>query len=339
MTSTAALALDMLRGAVRGRPGRRGRFGGGSSSGPLPPVCFLVATSAHGLLLYERGELVQIVSGSCYGISRCGEWWLAFQRHGDFGRIVRFRLDGRRVRQLHTVLSGLNYGVHQLDVIGERLIVVDTVKNRLLVYDDVAALRRRSWRCWSSQVYPVGVRETTDYRWDRLTCRLDSATYRHYNSVFHHGDRLYVVAHNRTVQSGRRSQLFVLDDDFTVREVRDLGAADVHNFWTDGVRQVYCASAKGTVRVDGVDAVSVGGYTRGLSIASDLLLVGASRYETERHARERGNGCVHAIAPDLTVLGQVTVPRTQIHEVRRVDAAELGLSNTVAAPAVFRVPR
>jgi hypothetical protein len=305
----------------------------------MPAACFLVATSAYGVLLHEPGQLTRIVPGNCYGITRCGEWWLAFQRHGDFGRIVRFQLHRRRARHLHTVLHGLNYGVHQLDVIGDRMIVVDTLKNRLLVYDDVAKLRRRSWRCWTSQVYPVGVREAADFRWDRLACQRDSAVYRHYNSVFRHDGRLYVVAHNRTVASGRRSQLFVLDDEFAVREVRDLDAADVHNFWTDGIRQLYCASAKGTVRLDGIDAVSLGGYTRGLSIASDMLLVGVSRYELDRNARDRADGCVYAVAPDMTVLGHVTVPRTQIHEVRRVDAAELGLSNTTATPGSFAAVR
>lgn len=335
MTTAAALAVDRLRGTVRGKP-RRIEASGES----MPAVCFLVATSAHGVVLYERGRLISIVPGNCYGMTRCGEWWYVFQRHGEFGRVVRFQLDGHDIRHRQTVLSGLNYGVHQLDFVGDRMIVVDTLKNRLLVYEDVARLRGRSWRCWVGQIYPIGVRETADYRWDRLACRRDSPTYRHYNSLFHHDGMLHVVAHNRTVESGRRSELFVLDEQFTVREVRDLGAADVHNFWTDGTRKLYCASAKGTLRLDGVDAVSLGGYTRGLSVATDMLLVGVSRYELERHARDRGDGCVYAVAPDMTVLGHLVIPRTQIHELRRVDVAELGLSNAAPTPsAVFTIRR
>jgi hypothetical protein len=335
VTSTAALALDQLRSPVRARPKRVAEH----RSGPFPAVSFLVATSTHGVVLYEREQFIRIVPGNCYGITRCGDWWMAFQRQGDFGRVVRFQVVGRRARHLQTVLYGLNYGIHQLDFVGDRLIVVDTLKNRLLVYDGAARLRRASWRRWTCQVYPIGVREVADFRWDRLACRRDATTYRHFNSVFQHDGRLHVVAHNRTVESGRRSQLYVLDDGFTVLEVRDLNAADVHNYWTDGTRELYCASAKGTVRLDGADAVALGGYTRGLSVASDLLLVGSSRFEPERRAREQGDGCVHAIAPDLTALGHVTLPRTQIHEIRRLDATELGLSNEDATAAVFTVRR
>src|SRR5689334_19489703 len=113
MTTAAALAFGRLRGAARIRP-RRVEATGES----MPPVCFLVATSAHGVVMYERGRLIPVVPGNCYGMSRCGEWWYVFQRQGDFGRIVRFRLDGPRIRQLETVVSGLNYGVHQLDFVG-----------------------------------------------------------------------------------------------------------------------------------------------------------------------------------------------------------------------------
>ncbi|HEV7900061.1 MAG TPA: hypothetical protein VGP31_19685 [Planosporangium sp.] len=327
--------LDVLRGPKRGRPRAVVAGGGGS----FPAVRFLVATSGHGVVLYDRGRLVRVVPGNCYGLTRCGDWWFGFQRQGAFGRIVRFQLVGRHARHLRTVLYGLNYGVHQVDFVGDRLVVVDTLKNRLLVYDDATHAGRRSWRCWSSQVYPVGVREVADFRWDRLRCDRDSLGYRHFNSVFRHRDRLYLVAHNRTVASGRRSQLYVLDDALVVREIRDLGSADVHNFWTDGTRQLFCASAKGTLRLDGVDAVALGGYTRGLSVSGDLLLVGSSRFDVQRRSRGDGDGQVHAVTTDFSVLGHVVLPRTQIHEIRRVDAADLGLSNEAeAVPVAFTAP-
>jgi hypothetical protein len=87
------------------------------------------------------------------------------------------------------------------------------------------------------------------------------------------------------------------------------------------------------VRLDGADVMSTGGYTRGLSVSADHVLVGSSRLHLDRRVREQGDGHVHIMATDFSVVGRVTVPATQIHEIRRVDAAELGMSNE-AGPAV-----
>lgn len=313
-------------------------------SGEVPDICFLVATSGRGLLLYRRGRLMRLLRGSCYGLTCHDGWWYAFQQLGSYGRIARFRLEGGRPSRLSTVLTGLNYGIHQIDFIDGALVLVDTLKDRLLVYEDAPRLRQVSWRRWSQQVYPAGVRTVRDYRWDRLRGGRDAKACWHFNSVFATGGTVYLVAHNRSVLSGRRSQLFVLDGEFRVREVRELGAADVHNFWTDGVREMFCASARGALRgAAGAGAglvagagpsagVALGGYLRGLSVGGDFVLVGSSRLAAGRQAREAGDGLVHVLDAGLAAVGQVRMPGTQVYEIRRVDAADLALSAAPAAP-------
>jgi hypothetical protein len=304
--------------------------------GTMPPFGFLVSTSRHGLLLFDGGRLTELLHGECYGLTNRGSWWYAYRRVRAHGQIVRFHLEGCRARSVQIVLHGLNYGIHQVDFIEGRLVLVDTVKNRLLIYDGADALRGRSWQCWSWQVYPTGVREVADFRRDRLRCTRDSPHYRHFNSVFARGSEVYLVAHNRTRSSGRRSELYVLDRDLAPREIRDLRTAEVHNYWTDGQQEIICASAKGTLRVDGVDVAQFGTYTRGLSVGPDHILVGGSQHAAQRWGRDEGDGRVHVLDRSFRVLGRLTIPGTQVHEVRRVDGYELALSDAVD-PAAGRV--
>jgi hypothetical protein len=315
--------------------------------GELPPFAFMVSTSRHGLLLFDRGRLTRLLDGDCYGLTRRGPCWYAYQGRRGHGRIVRFRLQDCAARSRQVVLRGLNYGIHQVDFVGERLVLVDTLKNRLLVYDDVDRLRGASWQRWSRQVYPTGIREVADYRRDRLGCDRDSPHYRHFNSVFARGDEVYLVAHNRSRSSGRRSELYVLDAELAPLQVRDLRTAEVHNYWTDGNRELVCGSAKGTLRADGVDVAQLGGYTRGLSVGPEHVLVGGSQHAAQREGRDGGEGQVHALDRSFRVLGRLVIPGTQVHEVRRVDGWELALSNAMGvtgapagtAPVERRSPR
>lgn len=309
----------------------------------VPRIRFLVTTSVHGVLLYDKRELTQILPGDCYGLTRHGDWWYVFQRLGNYGRITRFQLDGAKPRGVQRVLAGLNYGIHQIDFLDNRLVLIDTLKNRLLVYEGAAKLRRGSWQRWTLQVYPLGVRKFRDYRWDRAQSDQHPGSYPHFNSIFRRHQQVYIVAHNHTMTSGRRSQLFMLDDDLKLQEIRDLGAADVHNYWTSGHQELFCASAKGSLRNGSTDAILLGGYTRGLSVSHDYLLVGTSRLDPNRklwkqHNKARrswmptqckpGTGGVHFINREFKRLGHIIIPDTDVHDIRRIDAEELALSTS-----------
>lgn len=285
--------------------------------GEIPPITVIVGTNRAGLLLVEGPRVTRLFRGSdFYGISKRDGRWYAFHRQGGNGRIISFRLEGSRAVDPRTEIAGLNRGVHQIDFIHTDLWITDTYRDRVLVVP-MRAIGRR-WRSAAREIYPVG----------RLQIGRAQSRHAHFNSVFGWDGGVYLVAHNETVKTCRGSELFLLDDDGGVCERQEMGGSCCHNIGLLGGRQVTCRSVEGTVAVDGSEVLRLDGFARGLSLADDHHVVGVSPLGTDRVQRNEGEGGVVVTSPTFERLATVHLPQTQVHEVRRVDAPDLGLSAT-----------
>jgi hypothetical protein len=273
----------------------------------------LVATAGQGLLLITDGQAQQLFPGKFYGITRHENHWYAFQRQRWHGRIVRFDLSGNA----EVALWGLSRGVHQIDVVDERLIVVDTYENRLLVFDAITKLRDRWWRSCEPKIhYPAG----------RLTSGRQSRNYHHFNSVLVRPEAIYLIAHNETSKTGRPSCLWTLDSEFLPVQTRALEASNAHNIVFLDQDPMYCASLEGTVCLGEEDVFNGHRFTRGLSLSSDQIVVGGSDVSHDRADRKSSDGYIWTLTCGFEEFARMTIKGGPVQEIRRVDAPDMGMS-------------
>lgn len=265
-----------------------------------------------GILLYAHGRLTRILRGRFYGISRRGDRWYAYKYETQrFGRIISFRLAGLQCVEVKDELCQLPGEVHQIDWAGSCLYVTDTQHNCVRRY----AYRGSQLVC-IDRCYPNGT----------LAFGRRSPNYAHINSVFCDGDRLFIVYHNETKKTGRKSQVAILDLDLRLQNVVSLDAGCAHNVLPIESDIAFCDSMNGAVRL-GSRSLSLGLYTRGLAKSGSVLFVGGSDFAARA---QRGQSTGHVFTWDC-ISGQVyshlTMPQIgSVYEVRLVEPTDEALS-------------
>ncbi|MFI6226375.1 hypothetical protein ACIBCR_03525 [Micromonospora echinospora] len=290
--------------------------------GDLPADLSFVTSTSHGIVVWADGRPRMLSPGRHFGLTLRDGRLYAFQITGRHGRIVSFPLGPDHVPEpgggwrMVTHLYGLSRWVHQIDFVDDELVVVDTLRNRLLCYPDVD---RRSGRHWSTAHRTVQL--TPADRKGRA-----SPHYRHFNSVYRHGDTIYVVAHNHSAGTGRKSDVWLLDEEFRLREIVPAGGMCCHNVVIHERGMLVCRSVEQTVALDGVDVLTTEGFGRGLAYDGRHLLVGASLFAEEYADRDHDDGFVDVYSADFTLVGRVVFPRSSIRDIRLL-AGDRGLSN------------
>jgi hypothetical protein len=287
-----------------------------SIEGAVPDISFLVATTHAGLLLFTGSRVRRLFRGrDFFGLTTRGGRWYAFQRVGvGSGRIISFRLDGGLAVDTRTEIAGLLRGVHQIDFVGDTLWIVDTFHDRILVVP-VDAIGSH-WRRRAAVHYPIG----------RSGIGRERPNHAHFNSVLGRDEGVYLVAHHHGAETGRDSELFLLDRDGTVRDRQPLGGSDCHNIAVLDGERVFCRSKEGTVRLGSSDVLRLDGYVRGLGLGTDFHLVGTSAIAESRDRRADGAGSVVVTDRSFVPVATAVLPRTQVYEIRRVDELDLGFS-------------
>ncbi len=152
---------------------------------------------------------------------------------------------------------------HQILCVDDRIVVANTGRNCLSVFDESGALERH--------VY------LTDKQWDR---NQEGRTGNHFNSLFRLEDRLYVLAHN----FDRPSAVWRLTWPGLERvDVTETAGSWAHNLWPCEWGVVMCDSKRGRL----IDALSgkilwESGeervMTRGLAATDQHLFIGRTEY-------------------------------------------------------------
>jgi hypothetical protein len=289
----------------------------GPGSADLDSVQALVA-AGRGLYLLRQGRVRRLARGRFYGLARHGGTHYAYCSHprGARGSIYGFALEGGRLGASRRLFSGLSRGVHQIDVVDDRLLVCDSYRNALVVLDRHGRLGRR--------VYPLG----------RLCGGRDSSNYAHLNSIQAVGDRVYVLAHNETYKTGRRSEILVLDRErLTVRDrVPDVGGCAHNIVARDGLFLV-CDSLGGALTNHGRAVFKPGTFTRGLAVDDDFVLLGGSVY-SERGVRLASDAFVYVLDRRFEHRATLTIEDAgQVHEIRML-GTDYGVSDGATATPV-----
>ena len=197
---------------------------------------------------------------------------------------------------------------HQIEWVEDKILVTNTGKNCLSVFDESGNL----WR----DIY------FNEIRWDdKDKGRLGN----HFNSIHRKDDRVYMVSHNYS----RPSELWILTwPELEVAETIVTEAAWAHNIWLGSPGKVICNSKFGSLyEVDSCETIWDSGeenvMTRGLAVSDEYIFVGRSMYN-ERKTRSWKTGGLWIIdRKTLKTLETFTFPGSgDIQEIRLIDTPD-----------------
>ncbi|MFX0084956.1 MAG: hypothetical protein ACFFAU_04715 [Candidatus Hodarchaeota archaeon] len=286
--------------------------------GEIPNISFLIGTSKQGLLLYHNGKITQLLQHKgFYGITKNkNNNWFAFHKTGLRGKIVSFKIVNNQIEEVYTYLWGLNRGIHQIDFIKKnKLAVINTYKNSILIYNTFSDHRNRFWRYPLMSVYPNG----------KLKRGRKSTNYNHFNSIFKYKDRFILLAHNETYKTKRKSELFITDLSFKDKKILKIKGSNCHNYYRNKNNEILCASLEKAIQINGENVLFLNGFTRGLSVADDFYIFGSSEIQYDKTLRDTTDGWIYIYDLDLNKVSSILIKRTQINEIRRIDKTELSM--------------
>ena len=155
-----------------------------------------VLSSREGLYAISLDGVAKIADGQFFGVTVYDEAIYCFEALGPIpsfsphrGRIVRLSINNKRILSAEVVVKGLPNGCHQIDFIGRNLVVCDTYNSRLFSLES------------DFHTY------TSFLPWGDVGFEDFAAGYPHVNSVVGFDGATYLMLHNCSRKTGRRSQI------------------------------------------------------------------------------------------------------------------------------------
>lgn len=272
----------------------------------------LLVSSRQGLFAADREHAVLVAHGLFFGLTLRDDLIYAFEScdlpHAPtkLGRIIRLRRRGGRIVERDVFAEGLDNGCHQIGFVGDKLCVLDTYNQRVLAFaEDGGPLD-----------IPQPLAAAEQGAWDR--------GYRHVNAILTVGDHILLMLHNGDGQSGRPSQILVLDRSWRQIAVWDLPHSGCHDLacLPDGTLLACGSPAGELIALDGRAKRITTMMTRGLAVSDREIVVGASQFSVRR-ARVRARGALHFLDPTWQVTHELELVAAPTC-IMRLDSANQG---------------
>lgn len=285
--------------------------------------CSHLVATRHGLFATDGEQLRPIAHGFFYGLTVRDDAIFASEACDlprsptARGRIVRFRRAADRIVATDIVATGLDNGCHQIDIVDDRLCVVDTYNQRVLRYP-LDGMRNGAQ---PEILYPLPGPPT-----GRANEREWAVGYAHANSLIAHGDDILLMLHNGADKTHRASEIARLDRDWRLIERIPLDGLGCHSFAVlEHGAVLSCGSFAGElIATDGLKVRVCDMMTRGLSVDSDRIVVGGSAF-ADRDTRDAAMGAVFFLDRAYRLQARVAVP-APVMEIRRIDGHDRSLS-------------
>ncbi len=279
-----------------------------SIRGDTTNIDFLIATQSLGLLFYNNGKIIRFFKEKgFYGITKFSGTFFAFHKTGMHGNIISFRIESNKAIDVKLIIKGLSRGIHQIDFIGQDLYVTNTYDNSILIYSNLVSKHNLHWKDYNKIIYPNG----------KLQNGRKSSNYNHFNSLFKHKNKIFLIAHNETKKTNRPSEIFSLNS-FTLNTLgrQKIAGSNCHNIYINNKEKMYCNSLEGTLNINGENIISHKNiFTRGLSVSDKYLLLGGSDIQPNRLKREKTNGYIYIYDLRLSLKQTILIQNTQIQEI------------------------
>ncbi len=224
---------------------------------------FIVGT-ASGILVISKNHIVRLLGGVTYGISRIGNRYFVFQRMAKYGRLISFELCFSNGVPGYTnfdiLCKDLSGGVHQIDHYSGVLYIADTYNNGIIEFD-------------------LNTRKITSHHPNGKVKNNASSNYCHFNSIYIKDDKIYLLAHNYTTETGRNSEIYVLSrHSLSTENIIQTDAHGAHNIVLYKDKFMYCDSESNHSLIWGDEVLfqRQGYITRGISITDKYIVVGGS---------------------------------------------------------------
>ncbi len=269
----------------------------------FPKTYLLVSTPLHIFKvdpMSGQTEIVRLGDGYYYGISSKND---SIALTTTAGRVKIFSGKGLRQQSERTLSQP-----HQVEWVGDSLLVTNTGRNCISVFDENAVFQRDVF--------------LNELRFDNKN---KGRFGNHFNSVHREKDKVLVVAHNYE----KPSRIFQLSwPELNVLGSRECGANWAHNVWECEYGQVICNSKAGTLHevqqnrlLWQPDQQPV--FTRGLSSSDQYIFVGKSAHSS-RNRRFWDDGGIWVIDRSrLKTLHYIPLPGSgNVHEIRLVNQGD-----------------
>lgn len=278
--------------------------------------CEHLVSTRRGLFAVARDGHRLIAHGQFFGLTVEGNTLFAFEACDRpsaptrLGRIVRLHRAGDQIVAADVFVDGLDNGCHQIDLIGDTLFVADTYRQHIVAIDPDGT---------AHEYQPIPLAAARDWE----------SGYVHLNSLIASGDCRLALLHNGAGHTGLCSEVAILDDGWRLIERRALAGSGCHGLAVleDGTL-LSCGSFAGElIGSNGLRVKVTKLMTRGLSVGREAIVVGGSVF-AERDVRDRSMGEVFFLDRNYQLLGTLAMPAPPT-EIRRIDGADLSLSNHV----------
>lgn len=206
------------------------------------------------------------------------------------GRVLRFDRSDAGISNGHILVEGLDNGCHQMEMIGDQLILTDTYNQRLIVVPAAGGA--------AQTVHPLPRARLNDW----------SGGYHHVNSILPVADQVLLLLHNGADED-RRSEIRAFDLQWRQVWSKQLPGPGCHDLALDSFGALVCCNslAGAVITSDGRTNQVSDMMTRGLSVASDGIVVGSTEF-ARRHNRGGARGLVSFLSANLKQQTDLTLP-------------------------------
>lgn len=160
--------------------------------------------------------------------------------------------------------------------------------------------------------------------------RYDQENYGHFNSVFAKDNDIFILAHNVTSKTRRKSEIYRFNYKRKLINKQEIDGDNCHNIYKTDNNLWVCDSINNRVYDYKSNKIifECSKFTRGLAISEDYVLIGGSTLSADDTSDRFREGSVYILNRDMTSIGEIAIDNCQINEIRRIDAVDFGLSNS-----------
>lgn len=272
----------------------------------FPKVNLLIGTRHLGLLYFDGKTIKRLFrKHRAYGITKGKDRWCACVRDMDsrLGTIISFDIINDNFANTKDEISDVPKDIHQIDFVGRSLILTDVVGGILIEYKKFNSFPKIKLKI----EHKIG---------EKLE---------HFNSIYGRGGRLLVLSHNQYSKTGNTSKIVILKD-YRIINVIKTNARCAHNIYQDKNCIIILDSLRERVMANNKTIKKNMGFVRGMSISDDFIFIGSSKV-AENDRDRNSTGFIISFDRKFKEIGRISIPKTQIYEIRRVDKLDYCLSN------------
>ena len=277
----------------------------------------IIFSTSKGIFVLDTVNNIhkQLLKGKFYGITKHKEYWY-FARLGTNGNrefpineriseIYYSKISNGELVDLKIALFGIPSELHQIDSIKGNLTFPHTGYNQILSIPFCEIHKSNK---------PLRIENCK-------SIELKLNYHSHLNSIFANKNKLYSIAHNFTMRTGKMSDLIIYDLETEKHDVVCLNAHSAHNIYINSMdEQIYCDSNNKKLVKNNKVIYEADKLLRGLLVTPTFVFVGGSDICFENDKRYSNTPSIYLLNNKGELLTEYTFERLgDIYEIRALD--------------------